>query len=152
MLGYMNWWTNGQNYIVIAKSMKQLALVLVLAVFSGSAAAGWERVGGKNERRGFYAYVDRATIEKSGSMAKMWVLVNYKTAQSDPPELKPFLSSKGQVEYDCKDKRIRTLAYSFYSGRSAGGTVVYSNSEPDEWQPISSDSTGETLWKVACGK
>jgi len=132
--------------------MKRLALALMLAVMSGSAAAGWERVGGKKEGREIYAYVDRSTIEKSGSMAKMWVLVNYKTAQSDPPDLKPFLSSKAQLEYDCEDKRIRTLTYSFHSARSGGGSVVYTNPVPDEWQSVSPDTMGETLWKVACGK
>ena len=131
--------------------MRQLALALVLAAFSASATAGWERVGGNKEGRGFYTYVDRTTIRKSGGKVKMWVLINYKSAQKDPPDLKSYLSSKGQVECDCKGEHIRTLAISFYSRRSGGGAVVYSTSDPDEWQRISADSIGETLWKVACG-
>ena len=132
--------------------MKHLALVLVLAGLSANAAASWERVGGNKEGRGFYAYVDRATIRKSGSRVEMGVLINFKTAQTDSPDSKPYLSSKGQVECDCKDERIRTLAVSFYSRRLGEGAVVYSTSDPDEWQPVSPDSIGETLWKVACGK
>ena len=133
--------------------MKQLALALVLAVLSGSAAAEWECVSA-NKELGLDAYVDRATIRMSGSMIKMWDLHNFKTAQNDFGRfnIKPFLSFKEQQEYDCKDERMRTLAVSYHSGQMGQGAVVYSKSDPDPWSPVAPGTIWGKLWKIACGK
>lgn len=130
--------------------MKPLCFGLVLAALGGSAAAAWEPVGTGDD--GMVVYADRATIRKSGDVVKMWVLLDYKTAQKDDSG-KPYLSAKLLHDYDCKDERGRTIYYSLHAGQRATGILLYSEVRRDsEWLPSSRAIIGETLWKIACGR
>ena len=130
--------------------MKRLCVALVLAALGGSAAAAWEQVGVADD--GMVVYADPATIRTSGSEVKMWVLLDYKTAEKDDSG-KPYLSAKLLHDYDCKDERGRTRYFSFHAGHMATGTLVYSEVRPaSEWRPARRAIIGETLWMIACGK
>jgi len=80
--------------------MKKLLLTLILAVVSSSAMAKWVEVG-SNER--FIAYAESATIQKTDNIVRMWVLIDYKTAQTNAS--KPYMSKLGIRKYDCKEKQ-----------------------------------------------
>ena len=130
--------------------MKRLCFALVLAALGGSAAAVWERVGVADD--GMVVYADPATIRTSGSVVKMWVLLDYKTAEKDDSG-KPYLSAKLLHDYDCKDEQGRTRYFSFHSGQMGTGYRVYSEVRPaSEWRSAHRAIIGETLWKIACGK
>jgi len=127
--------------------MKKLLMGLMLLVTAGAASAEWTIAGGNDQ---FVQYVDRATIRRNGNLVKMWVLSDLKTVQTDAGD--SYLSSKAQQEYDCKEEKSRTLAFTWLSGQMGNGKVVYANSDPRKWSPIQPGSVRETQWKIACGK
>ena len=135
-----------------AKADELFNLMEPLTVVSSGAAAGWIAVS-VNETVGVTAYAGPATIRRAGDMVKMWDLLDLKTAQQGSGNLRnSYLSSKTQHEYDCKEKRVRQLYFSWHSGNMGNGELVFSNSEPVPWNPVSPGSILEYLWKIACGK
>ena len=127
--------------------MKRLLMGLMLLVTAGAASAEWTDVG-DNER--LIQYVDRATIRRNGNFVKMWDLLDYKTVKTSAGV--SYLSGKTQQEFDCQEERGRILAFTWFDGLMGSGNVVYSNSDTQQWDPIQPGSSGETLWKIACGK
>ena len=127
--------------------MKRLLMGLLLVVTAGAASAEWTRVGATD---GYFVYVDRATIRRNGNLVKMWDLRDYKTLRTVAGD--SYLSSKTQWEFDCKEERLRVLAFSWYSGQMGHGIGIFSNSDTQKWEPTTPESMGEILWKIACGK
>ena len=129
--------------------MKRLLLGLVLLLTTTAASAEWDPVG---ENDLFIQYVDRATIRRNGNFAKMWDLMDYKTVQKSTAG-KSYLSDKSQSGYDCKEKKSRVLAFTWFDGQMGNGKAVsFNGNVRGEWSPIGPGSVGETLWKIACGK
>ncbi|HXZ96142.1 MAG TPA: surface-adhesin E family protein [Burkholderiales bacterium] len=128
--------------------MNRLGITLLLAALSGSAAAEWVQVA-SNEK--YIAYVDPTTITRSGSMVKMWSLLDYSTAQ-EAPSGKVYMSGKIQHEYDCQAERLRRLYYSLHSGQMGSGDTIFTDSGEGKWSQISPETAGEYSWKYACGK
>ncbi len=129
--------------------------VLLLAMVSDVLAAEWVEVRGFSAA-GITVYADTATIRRSGDMAKMQDVYNYKTMQVSGTG-KRYLSSKGQGEYDCKNTRARHRFFTRYSGNMARGNVVTSNyhsdiKEIDRWGLVAPATVEENLWKIACKK
>ena len=128
--------------------LSPIILMILLALVSNSAAADWVKV---SENETTTTYADPATISKAGNMVKMWRLIDFRKAVSIASD-KPFMSSKGQDEYDCKEEQTRILALSFHSENMGGGEMVHSEANPSKWEPVHARSIGETLWKFGCGK
>jgi len=82
--------------------MHKAILIMLLAVVSSSVMAEWVEVG-SNER--FIAYAESATIQKTDNIVRMWVLIDYKTAQTNAS--KPYMSKLGIRKYDCKEKQYQ---------------------------------------------
>ena len=127
--------------------MKQLLLGLMLLVTAGAASAEWTSVGASAV---YIAYVDKGTIRRNGNFVKMWDMSDYKTVQTVAGD--SHLSSKDQQEYDCKEEKVRLLAFTNFSGQMGSGKAVYANIDGGKWSPIAPGSIGELLWKIACGK
>lgn len=127
--------------------MKKL-VALAMALISTHALAEWTKVGESSQRGGFTAYADPASIRKAGDRAKMWALFDYQAVQKMSGV--EFLSEKVRREYDCKQKQMRKLAYSFFSWNMEGGDLVRSYNQPQKWEPVPPDSVDEAEWKVAC--
>ena len=120
---------------------------MLLAGVSSSAIAEWVNVG-RNENTAIY--VDQATVQRAGNMATMWHLTDFNNVHEDMGE--PYLSTKDQNEYDCKEAKWRRRASSQHSKNMGGGKVVYSDSYTTRWKPVPPDSGIEILWKFACIK
>ena len=130
--------------------MKPLLLGLMLLVTAGAAIAEWTIAGFSDEAD---KYVDIATIRRNGNLVKMWDLADFKTKMVRTDTGDTYLSSKMQSEYDCKEEKVRILAFNWFSGQMGSGKVVYLDHDPsDKWSPISPGSVNEILWKIACGK
>ncbi len=130
--------------------MRRAVLMILLAVVSSSAIAEWVAIV-SNETKTTYA--DPATIRRAGDRAKMWSLIDLKTAETAINGVMPFMSSRAQYEYDCKEEQSRILYLSFHSGNMSAGEIVYRSPDTrDKWSSIPPDSVTETLWKIACGK
>ena len=130
--------------------MRKAILMMLLAVVSSSAAAEWVNHGDSEAKGGFDIYVDPATIRRSGNMAKMWVMYNFKAVQVTAGDR--HLSLKTQAEYDCKDEQVRVLFFTAHSGHMGWGNIVHSSRTPGKWLPVPPDSVYADNWKLACGK
>ena len=129
--------------------MRKVILMLLLAVVSSSAMAEWVQIGGYG---GAAIYADSSNIHKEGNIVRMWNLYNHNIAQREAGG-KMYLSAEQQEEFDCKEKQMRSLYFSYHSGNMGEGESVYSNSfsNNSKWDPIEPDSKGEHLLKYACG-
>jgi len=65
---------------------------------------------------------------------------------------KSYLSQRIQQEYDCDEKKERTLALILLDGPMGNGKAVYSDSDLGKWFPVSTGSIVEVLSKIACGE
>lgn len=127
--------------------MRNVILMMLLAVASNSAMAEWVNVG-SNENVSIY--VDPTTIQRAGNMAKMWHLFDFKYVKEDMGE--PYLSTREQNEYDCKEEKYRRRATTQHSKNMGSGKAVYSDSYTAKWKPVPPDSGIEIMWKFACLK
>lgn len=121
-------------------------------------AAEWTKVDERvfersmsGEQTTINAYVDLATIVKSGYMVKMQNLFDYETVRIGLAG--KYLSEQKPAEYDCKEGRMRTLSYLMFSGRMGNGAAIWLNNNPTLiWEQVKPNSMEEALWKIACVK
>jgi hypothetical protein len=136
------------NLQIIGGAVRKILLLLLLAVVSSSAMAGWVAV---NHNKYATGYANPATIVKDGNIVKMWTLVDCKTMTLFNGG-SPFMSIKIQEEFDCKEKKLRTLVYTLHSVKMGEGDVIFSDSNPSKWEPVIPDGEMEDFLKIACGK
>ena len=130
-------------------SMKRIVLALMLSMLSSNAAAEWIRIG-ENGRS--VAYADTA-IRRSGDLAVLWVLYDYKSIQQSPRSGRRYFSEKAQYEIDCRSERARALFFTWHAEQMGNGVVVYTGRKPTEFEPTSSPgSFANTFWRFACEK
>lgn len=117
----------------------------------GAAVSTW-----RVERNTVYA--DDSSIKTVGvpffsNRVKMVELFDYTSSTKSTLANKPFRSTLGTTEYDCKERRMRSLSSAFYSENKGKGEVLYSNTVPDDkWVDVISFSHWGGLFQVACGK
>jgi len=93
-------------------------------------------------------HVNPSTISRKGNKVRVWDLMDYRTT---PDRNTPYLSTKRQTEYDCKELRSRLIFISAYSGNLGKGEIVNTaTNTSSDWTPIVPESVGEILWRVAC--
>jgi hypothetical protein len=126
--------------------MPKPILMMLLVALSSNAAAEWVKVGANVNTT---TYVDYATLRKSGTMARMWYLTDFKKAVK-PGNGEPHSSSITQMEFDCLDERERRLYHIEYSGNMGDGKTLYVGSKPADWSPIATQTISKTLWRVSC--
>lgn len=124
-------------------------LMTILVPNGEPVHAGWELMSGDDSSK-LTVYVDRDTIQRSGNLAKMWQLFDYKTVQTVAGD--SLLSFQRYNEYDCAGERTRMLAYTWFSSNMGRGRVVYKTTEAQPWASITPGSIEQTLWKAACSK
>lgn len=130
--------------------MKLLGIVfLFLNIFCANASAALVPIG-ENERWAAYGYTDN--MQKSGQMAKVWVLFDYKSIQTSPLSGRRYSSEKSQREIDCQKGQLRTVFGTWHSDRMGGGIIVYTGRNSTEWEPASPYSIAVNIIKFACEK
>jgi TonB family protein len=127
--------------------MKRLMLI-VLLLAAGSAWGEWTGIGKVGDET---IYLDFATIRRTGNLVKAWTLWDYKTVRTLSGGGK-YLSAKTQMQLDCKEEGLRTIAFVKYSGHMGEGNVASSNSDPTTWDPVVPSTIGETLFNTVCTK
>lgn len=115
-----------------------------------TAPAKWEMLTGSPDNGGLVAYVDRSTIRKSGNLAQMTDLWDFKSAHVF--EGKQFLSVRNEFEYDCAHPRKRMLSTRGFTQHMGQGSVVGAGDSVLPWQPIPADNMYMEHWKTACAK
>ena len=128
------------------KAMLPLMLFGLLLLFEGSAYAGWEAVA--VSETGMTVYIDRATIHRNTDVVTMSVLHDYQM----PEHLSSgsFLSFTAQQQYDCGEARSRTMRAVVFTEHMGNGSILYSGTGDDTWQPVTPMSINYALWQAAC--
>ena len=114
-----------------------------------TAAAKWALRGTLSDYGGVDIYSDPVTLRRSGNVARMWEMWDFKAMQVVAQ--KRVMSLKNLMEFDCGGSRrwmISTTGYSEHLGR---GRVVASGDLANSWEPVTGGYP-ETLWKSACGR
>lgn len=133
------------------RTMKNLCLTVVLVLLLGvaGARAEWLKAGvSNNTGDAFTLYLDPATRQRSGKLAKMWSLHDFKELQSIDGQL--YLAEKTHLEFDCEAKKVRILATIDCALKMCAGEIVYSDADVTEWSAVATNTLGETAWKLAC--
>ena len=117
---------------------------------AATAAAKWALVDRSPDRGGAVIYGDPVTLQRSGNLARMWTLWDYKTTQV--VEGKRLLSAKWQDEFDCKAGRMRNISITGFSGNMGKGAVVGYGNSAFPWESVAPGSIKDDLRKFACGK
>jgi len=118
---------------------------------ANTAATDWASSCSSQAYGGTEVYVARSTIRRSGDLAKMWDMYDFKTVQTIAG--KRVLSVRNQHEYDCKSARRRMLSTTGFAGHMGKGAVVAFDNTPMAWERVTSgDFVEACYWKVACGK
>lgn len=121
------------------------------AALANTPASGkWDILGTWDSNGPVDMYVDRGTIRKTGNVAQMWDLMDFKSPRTIAGSR--FLSVHNQYAYDCANVRRRMLATRGYSDHMARGNVIASDDNGLPWEPIPADSPFMTHWKTACAK
>ena len=127
----------------------RLVLTFALAMAAGPAGAQWVEVD-KSERgffssfvRGTTYYFDPSTITRDGNLRRVWEI--HDLADKGPQGERSILAS---VEYDCADKRMRTLKATGRTRRMAGGEIVPLRAAFDEWITLRPGKEDEIFFKI----
>jgi hypothetical protein len=93
--------------------------------------------------------IDRASIEKDGSVRRVWTMLDYRDPQKSA-QGKTYLSSRALMEMECVKKQVRTRSMALYSGHHLGGDALTSEGTFDQWQAVPPNSPVFTMFKVVC--
>ena len=128
-------------------------LMVLFLIGSGQAHAGWVSLGG-DEQAGMTIYIDASAITKNGDQRSVWVLYDFKAAQSKEGGVS-FQSAKMQRDYDCKKSLTRLVNILHYAGAMETGKMVLESSPSNkDWAPVGELESGtiaKDLWTLACG-
>jgi len=126
-------------------SMKKIILACLLATSAASAFAEWTKV---EEVADIKFYIDYKTLRKDGGLRKIWLIMDEAQREKDGS-----ISSRQQLEFDCKAESRRILALSTHTGQMAGGETTFSGgSDPRGWRAIPPNTPMETILKIVCAK
>ncbi len=131
--------------------MKRLLLVTLLVLSHGPVSAEWELVEKKFQSSGLQTvYIDSATIHREGNLVTLVTLLSWDRMQGNKSPSR-FYSTKITKQFDCVDKRFRSLAITHFSGHMGTGRPAGGSGGEGYWVPVEPESVNHALWEVACG-
>lgn len=122
----------------------QVVLCFLFALVAAPAWAGWVKAG---ETNASVLYIDPATISKEGQLRRVWEIRDLKQRNEIGA-----MSLKGLFEYDCKEGKSRNLSASAHSEPMAGGKILLSTSDPNDWNAVPSGTAVGSVLKNVCAK
>jgi hypothetical protein len=141
---------NGRDRAVVAAVGCTLARAGGQGAATASVEAKWEMLATSNDNGGLSTYYDRSTIRRSGSVAQMWELWDFRSPQTF--DGKPYRSVRNQYEYDCASMRRRMLSTRGFAQPMGRGAVVAEANDTLPWQRIDASSLFAGHWKAACAR
>ena len=99
----------------------------------------------------YIAYADPDTVSRAGDLVRMSDLIDLKSPRSSPYG-KQHASSTAHSEFDCRNSRIRTIAFSLHSGQMGDGDLVETVAESNRWLPVAPGTLLGVLLQLACSQ
>jgi hypothetical protein len=128
-------------------SCTRFLLALILAAAWGHAMAAWVKVA---ESSGSTVYLDPAVSKKVGDNITVWLLRDHHEMRFGTGG--PYLSSKDQVEVDCRGRRVRRVYASDHPKPMGEGRFVASEHGPMSWNDAQPRSIMGRVVELACPK
>lgn len=120
-------------------------LLAMFIMFAATPAwAEWLEVG---QSMSLTLYMDPATLSKDGNHRKAWVLYDFRNRATSGE-----LSVRAYREFDCDQRRVRTLSISYFAEPMAGGLILSKSDTPDEWQSVPAKTVNGIELGYACAK
>ena len=121
---------------------------LFISLVSITANADWTPLF---EADTYFAYMDKSTLTRTGNIAKVWVLYDYKEKfNSEIPSMKDL------NQFDCKNVESRSIARIAYMEQMGAGSVIFSVLDkiktPPPFAAIAPGSVADGFFKIACKK
>jgi hypothetical protein len=134
---------------VVGCGLARVGATAAAAAAAPETALPWSLLGTSAANGGVDLYVARSAIERSGAIARMWDLWDFKVAQNFGG--KHYLSVRNHSEYDCHRTRRRVIAMIGYAGHMGQGGVVEADNASQAWEQTPSGPMRE-FWNIACAK
>jgi hypothetical protein len=129
-------------------------LLTVLILVPGSVWAEWVAIDARYQSHPLQtAYIDPSSIRQEGNVVELSALIDWKAMQGGRSPTR-FYSTKLTKQFECAERRVRTLAATDFDGHMGMGEVIGGSGYTGEghWVPIESGTLNEGLWEAACGK
>jgi hypothetical protein len=99
------------------------------------------------------AYFDPNTVRREGQVVALSALIDWKAMQGGRTPTR-FYSTKVTKQFDCVEKRVRTLGATDFYGHMGTGEVIGGGSHASEgdWVAVEPETINQGLWEAACGK
>lgn len=124
---------------------KRFLLLSFFLLVTGSASAGWEKVGATDKA---VMYIDPATLRREGNFRKIWLITEFQQRSENGT-----VSTRHRDEYDCGSERRRVLSMSTHTKSMAGGKTISSTSEPNGvWREIPPGTVANDVLEVVCAQ
>ena len=97
-------------------------------------------------------YIDPHIVRRGGTVVEISALIDWKEMQGGRSPTR-FYSTKVTKQFDCAEKRVRTLTATDYYGHMGTGEVIGGgHTGEDQWMAIEPGTINQGLWEAACGK
>jgi len=134
--------------------MKTLSLSTLSLLFAGAfalalpaaLAAKWEFVAQINQNT---YYIDPRSVKNEADHKSVWTLVDYRKPQT-LKDGQTYLSTHGQLQIRCKERRARLVHLSYHSGEMMSGALVQQGGLLQEWLEIEPGSPMHRLAYRLC--
>ena len=99
------------------------------------------------------AYIDPSTVRQEGRLVTLSALVDWKAMQGGRTPTR-FYSTKLTKQFDCVEKRVRTMSATDFYGHMGTGEVIGGGGHASDghWVPVEIGTINQGLWETACGK
>lgn len=132
-----------------------LCLALILLILVGwPVYAEWVALEAQYQSHPLQpAYIDLSTIHREGHLVTLSALIDWKWMQGNRSPTR-FYSTKITKQFDCAEKKVRTLAATDYYGHMGTGEVIGGGGHTGEghWIAVEPGTVNQGLWEVTCGK
>lgn len=130
--------------------MRKVLVTIFLAMAAGQASAEWTLFESDESSS---SYFDKDRVVRSAETVKMWFLFDSSRSNAlDGKDLLRHSSSMSLFEFDCRERRVRTLQGAAYQGRMGTGQVAFKTDQPAEWSYVAPNGYNEGRLKIACAK
>ena len=125
--------------------MRNHIFIVFIALVPHVARAEWTLV---TDELAYREYADFEAVERFPKVARIWTLIDYKSPLKG--DKANYMSTKQLFEFDCVERKMRTLVFRNYSLAKGGGSVVLSVDKPDPWEYIEPDGGLMKFREAAC--
>lgn len=112
----------------------------------------WTKVS-SNDDSGVYYYINESSLRRSGTQYYAWVLEDRATERYLPSVKKNYLSYVSQWLIDCRGKKTKSLAGTFYEQRMQKGKTVASYEEGEfgaRFEAVRPKTHAEAVLEFVC--